>query len=80
MALVIKCPHCGEKTTVSARRVGNKARCTECQRSIQVPEGTVSKLLQMLKVTLWVLLLVAVLGVLHWLFDLNPHHWNWGNW
>jgi hypothetical protein len=80
MARKVKCPHCGEKVTILSRlRLGDRARCTECQRTFEPPLGTGSKLLQMLKVTLAVLVLVGVLALLHWLLDLNPSHW-FANW
>jgi hypothetical protein len=79
MAVVAKCPHCGEKVIVSSRRLGDRARCTECQRTFPVPPGAASKLLGMLKVTLLVLLLVGILAVLRYAFNLTPSAW-FSNW
>jgi hypothetical protein len=44
-----------------------------------VPPGTGGKLLQMLKVTLAVLVLVGILAVLRYAFKLSPYEW-FSNW
>jgi uncharacterized paraquat-inducible protein A len=71
MEVKVQCPRCGSKISMPKRYRGKVTRCPECQGSLTVPAPVTTALKQMLHVSLLVLLLVAVLWAVKYVFDID---------
>jgi uncharacterized paraquat-inducible protein A len=75
MEVKVQCPQCGSKISLPKRYKGKVTRCPECRGSLTVPGGAGTALMHMLRVSLLVFLLVAVLAAVKFLFGIDWYNW-----